>query len=199
MIGGLVLAAGAGTRFGGPKALVQVAGERWVDRAVALLRTGGADIIAVVVGAADISGTTADAIVYNPDWGSGMGSSLRAGLTSPVFAGCSAIAVLLVDQPGIAAEAVARVVAAHADGAELAVATYGGVRGHPVVLGRDHWAGVAAAATGDRGARPYLVAHAGQVRDVACDGLGDPADIDTAAELAARFPAAAQVSPGPAE
>jgi molybdenum cofactor cytidylyltransferase/nicotine blue oxidoreductase len=58
----------------------------------------------------------------------------------------------------------------------LAVATYGGVRGHPVLLGREHWAGVMATATGDEGARRYLAEH--DVVEVDCTGLADPADLD---------------------
>ena len=86
MIGGLVLAAGAGRRFGGPKALVEVAGERWVDRAARVLREGGAEPIVVVVGAAPVEVPGADSVVANPAWAEGMGSSLRAGLAAPALA-----------------------------------------------------------------------------------------------------------------
>ena len=57
-----------------------------------------------------------------------------------------------------------------------AVATYDGVRGHPVLLGREHWAGVGETATGDEGARRYLATH--DVIEVDCTGLADPADLD---------------------
>ena len=67
-------------------------------------------------------------------------------------------------------------VAAHAAPDALAVATYDGVRGHPVLLGRDHWAGVIETATGDEGARRYLAEHA--VSEVDCTGLADPTDLD---------------------
>jgi len=176
VIGGLVLAAGAGRRFGGPKVLVEVDGERWVDRAVRVLREGGAESIVVVVGAAPVE----------------VGSSLRAGLAAAALEACSALVVLLVDQPGVEPAAVRRMIAAHEAGAELAVATYGGERGHPVLLGRSHWGAVAEVAVGDVGARAYLAAHAAEVRAVACDGAGDPADIDTREQLASRFPGAAQ-------
>ena len=192
MIGGLVLAAGAGRRFGGPKVLVEVDGERWVDRAVRVLREGGAESIVVVVGAAPVEVPGADSVVANPDWAEGMGSSLRAGLAAAALEACSALVVLLVDQPGVEPAAVRRMIAAHEAGAELAVATYGGERGHPVLLGRSHWGAVAEAAVGDVGARAYLAAHAAEVRTVACDGAGDPADIDTREQLASRFPGAAQ-------
>jgi molybdenum cofactor cytidylyltransferase/nicotine blue oxidoreductase len=66
--------------------------------------------------------------------------------------------------------------AAHAAPGALAVATYDGVRGHPVLLGREHWAGVIGTATGDEGARRYLATH--EVTEVDCTGLADPADLD---------------------
>ncbi len=183
-VAGLVLAAGAGRRFGGPKALVELDGERLVDRAARVLAAGGADPVVVVLGAAVVDVPGADAVVVNPDWASGMGSSLRAGLAAPALAGCTAVVVVLVDTPGIRATAVRRLVDAHAGGADLAVATYGAERGHPVLLGREHWAGALAAAVGDRGARDYLAAHADEVVEVACDG--DARDADTPAELAGR-------------
>ena len=58
----------------------------------------------------------------------------------------------------------------------LAVATYDGVRAHPVLIGREHWAGVAATVTGDEGARRYLAEHG--ATEIDCTGLADPADLD---------------------
>ena len=83
--------------------------------------------------------------------------------------------VQLVDMPGMTPAALERM-AAHAGPDALAVATYGGVRSHPVLLGREHWAGVADTATGDEGARRYLAAH--EVTEVDCTGLADPTDLD---------------------
>jgi nicotine blue oxidoreductase len=95
----------------------------------------------------------------------------------------NAALVLLVDQPFVGAGAVRAVLGAHAGAASLAVATYGGRRGHPVLLGRDHWAPAAATATGDRGARAYLAARRDELTLVRCDGLGDPVDIDMPEDL----------------
>jgi CTP:molybdopterin cytidylyltransferase MocA len=94
-----------------------------------------------------------------------------------------AVAVLLVDTPGIGPDAVARLLAA-ADGGpkSLVTATYQGKRGHPVILGRDHWAGVAALATADVGARAYLVAHTDLVQTVPCEDVADDTDIDVPPE-----------------
>lgn len=93
-------------------------------------------------------------LVENPAWADGMGSSLRAGLDSLAGTGARAALVSLVDQPGIGAAAVRRVLAAHEDDFSLVSAAYDGVRGHPVLFGAAHWAPIAASATGDRGHAP---------------------------------------------
>ncbi|MBG0817366.1 NTP transferase domain-containing protein [Planomonospora sp. ID82291] len=178
---GLLLAAGSGSRLGGPKALVEFGGERLVDRGVRTLRDGGCRPVVVVLGAATAQVRGA-VTVRNPGWRSGMGSSLRLGLeVLPPDAGH--VVVALVDQPLIGAAVVGRLVRAGRDGAPIAVATYGGARRNPVLIAREHFAGVAELAVGDVGARPFLRAHPELVVEVPCDGLGDPADIDTPADL----------------
>ncbi len=188
-IAGLVLAAGGGSRFGGPKALAVLRGRPLAERAVALLREGGCSPVHIVLGAqaqrAMASLDLGDAVaVTNPGWASGIGSSLRAGLAALPPAADAAV-IVLVDQPLIGAEAVRRVIAAHHAGAAIAVATYGGDFGHPVLLPRVAWAGVAELAQGDTGARAYLRRHPELVTEVACDETGSPADVDTADDLAA--------------
>jgi CTP:molybdopterin cytidylyltransferase MocA len=183
-IAGIVLAAGAGRRFGGPKAVAELDGERLVDRAVRLLRDGGCDPVVAVLGAAVVEVPGADAVVVNAEWAEGMGSSLRAALVSPALAGAGAAVVVLADQPWLSAAAVRAVAAEAARGraaSALVTATYAGERGHPVALGRDHWAGVAALARGDVGARAYLRAHAGAVVEVPCEGSA--ADVDRPGDL----------------
>ncbi|MFC6023057.1 NTP transferase domain-containing protein [Plantactinospora solaniradicis] len=182
-VAGLVLAAGAGRRYGGPKALVRLDGRLLVERAVQLARDGGcAPVVAVLGAAAPIVRTRAelgDALtVENPDWSTGMGSSLRAGLAALGDTDAVAAVVLLVDMPGITAEAVRRLVALAAPD-RLAMAGYGTRRGHPVLLGRAHWAGVSESAVGDVGARPYLRRNAARLRVVPCDDVADDADLDT--------------------
>jgi CTP:molybdopterin cytidylyltransferase MocA len=180
-VAGLVLAAGAGRRYGMPKALVEYEGSLLVERAV---RTAAAvcDPVVVVLGAqADEvrhrAGLGLAMVVVNPEWDTGRASSLRAGLDAlrRLPGRDDAALVTLVDMPGMTPAALDRVAAEAAPGA-LAVATYDGVRGHPVLLGREHWAGVAGTATGDEGARRYLAAH--DVTEVDCSGLADPADLD---------------------
>jgi CTP:molybdopterin cytidylyltransferase MocA len=178
---GLVLAAGAGTRYGMPKALVRHPDRLLVQIAADTLAEAGCHRTVVVLGAAadQVRAAAPDlsAVVVNTDWATGMGSSLRAGLAALAGTDAQAAVVLLVDMPGVSAAAVRRVLA-HAGPHALAMGGYGDRRGHPVLLGRDYWAGVAAGATGDRGARDYLRAHAGLVRVVDVGDVADDRDLD---------------------
>jgi CTP:molybdopterin cytidylyltransferase MocA len=182
-VAGLLLAAGAGRRLGGPKAVLDLAGERLVDRGVRLLRDGGCKPVIVVSGATPLGDVDAD-VVPNPEWATGMGSSLRAGLAALEGTDVTGVVVALVDHPLVGSEAVRRLAAAHAAGSLVAVATYGGQRGNPVLLGRSTWTEVAAVAMGDIGARPFLVGHPELVTPVPCDHTGAPDDVDTAEDLA---------------
>ncbi|MFF6877434.1 NTP transferase domain-containing protein [Streptomyces sp. NPDC012474] len=189
-VAGLLLAAGGGRRLGGrPKALLPHRGRPLVEHAVRVLREGGCATVHVVLGAqadevrarASLPGCV---LVDNPDWEQGMGTSLRAGLGSLAGTGASAALVSLVDQPGVGPEAVTRVLAAHTGAESLVSASYDGVRGHPVLFGAAHWAGIAATAQGDRGARAYLKEHRPEVALVECGDVARPFDIDTEADLA---------------
>ncbi|MEU3255224.1 nucleotidyltransferase family protein [Streptomyces sp. NPDC006997] len=189
-VAGLLLAAGGGRRLGGhPKALLTHRGRPLVEHAVGVLRAAGCARVHVVLGAhADAvreqaTGLADCVLVENPRWEQGMGGSLLAGLESLVGTEARAALVLLVDQPGIGAEAVARVRAAYRDESSLASAAYDGVRGHPVLLGAAHWAGVAGAASGDRGARDYLRERESAVTLIECGDVARPYDIDTEADL----------------
>lgn len=190
VIAGLLLAAGGGRRLGGhPKALLEHRGRLLADHAVATLREGGCGPVHVVLGAAAdevraraaLSGCT---VSVNPEWTDGMGSSLRAGLTALAGTDADAVVVLLVDQPGIGAEAVARVRAAYRSRTSLAAASYGGERGHPVLFGAALWTDIAAGAVGDQGARSYLRAHRDAITLVECSDVAQAYDIDTAEDLA---------------
>ncbi|MEU9477432.1 nucleotidyltransferase family protein [Streptomyces sp. NPDC048191] len=188
-VAGLLLAAGGGRRLGGrPKALLEHRGRLLVEHAVGVLRAGGCARVHVVLGARaeDVrarAGLSGCVLVDNPGWAEGMGSSLRAGLDSLAGTGARAALVSLVDQPGIGPAAVARVLGAYEDEKTLVSAAYDGTRGHPVLFGAAHWPGIAATATGDRGARTYLKQHAAAVRLVECADVAEPYDIDTEADL----------------
>ncbi|MFK3984092.1 NTP transferase domain-containing protein [Micromonospora sp. NPDC050397] len=202
-VAALVLAAGAGRRYGGPKALVTLDGHLLLDRAVATARGGGCGPVLAVLGAgadavreaADLTGVVP---VENPDWATGLGSSLRAGLRALRDSPAVATLVLLVDMPGVTAEAVRRLVALAAP-ETLAVAGYADRRNHPVLLGRAHWDGVATLADGDAGARLYLRRNAERVRVVPCADIADDTDLDTPADLARhrRTPVVPARSPDP--
>jgi nicotine blue oxidoreductase len=201
-VAGVLLAAGEGSRFGRPKALVELDGQTLAERGVNLLRTGGADPILVVTGAAQVNIEGIHA-VYNEQWRTGMGSSLRAALraltdaagahdrsVASVAVDVGAVVVALADQPLIGANAVARLIAAYRGGAGVAVACYDGKPRNPVLLARGHWPEVIAAATGDQGARAFLRARPELVTLVECGDTGRPDDIDTVADLdrvAARY------------
>jgi CTP:molybdopterin cytidylyltransferase MocA len=187
---GLVLAAGAGRRLGGPKALVRLTddGPTLVETAVARVVDGGCDRVVVVVGAsadevaALVAGTGAR-VVRADDWDEGMGASLRAGLSHLGSGDDDLALVTLVDLPDVGAAVVSRVLAAAVgDGrAALARASYDGVPGHPVAIGRDHWAAVITTARGDRGARDHLRATPHHL--VECGDLATGRDLDTAGDL----------------
>ncbi len=181
-VAGILLAAGDGSRLGQPKATVELAGSTLAERGVALLRAGGADPVIVVTGAVpvELPGVVS---VHNPDWMSGMGSSLAAGLRA-LAGGTAAAVIALADQPLVGAAAVRRLIAAHASGATVAVAAYAGQPRNPVLIDRVHWPAVIETATGDAGARTFLRAHPDLVTLVECGDTGSPDDIDTPEDLA---------------
>ena len=186
-VAGVLLAAGQGSRFGRPKALVELDGQTLAERGVAMLLAGGADPVLVVTGAAPVTLAPGHQVhtVYNGEWRTGMGSSLRAALRSapllPPDVGAAVVA--LADQPLVGAEAVARLIAAYRSGASVAVAAYDGQPRNPVLLAREHWAEVIATAAGDQGARAFLRARPDLVTLVECGDTGRPDDIDTPADL----------------
>lgn len=183
-VAGVVLAAGAGTRAGGPKALRRDAdGMPWLHRAVAALRDGGCDSVLVVLGA-DAAGArdlvpVGSTVVVAERWADGLSESLHAGLAAAP-ADATAVVVTLVDLPGLPAAAVERLLVEPLGPATLRRASYDGRPGHPVVIGRDHWAAASAAAEGDRGAGPYLSAQGAEL--VELSGLWDGADDDGPAD-----------------
>ena len=180
-IDGLLLAAGAGRRMGRPKALV----EGWLESAVRTLTEGGCAQVTVVLGASAeealplLEGTGATAVVA-ADWADGMSASLRAGLVALEGMDADAALVSLVDLPDLTPAVVARVLRGGAGAGTLRRAAYGGEPGHPVLIGRDHWAGVAGEAAGARGARGYLATH--DVELVECGDLATGRDVDSVSD-----------------
>jgi CTP:molybdopterin cytidylyltransferase MocA len=168
-VGGVVLAAGAATRYGSPKQRLLLA--EVLER---LDRSAEIDEVVVVTGAYEIE--TSARVVRCPNWEDGPGASLRCGLEA-LSEGTTAAVIVLADGPDLAAEAVDRVVAAWRGGAgNVVAASYHGSRGHPVVLDRSVWSTIP-----DEGARalePVLVP---------CDDIGSPGDVDRPEDLPGRL------------
>lgn len=182
---GVVLAAGGGSRFaasGGraPKLLAPVGGVALVDRAVAAALGGGLAGVVLVDGAVDLSDRAGGdcTVLHNPGWSDGMAGSLLLAVSHARAGGHDAVVVGLADQPGVTSGAWAAVAAAP-DEPPIAVATYGGRRGHPVRLHRSVWDLLPV--RGDEGARTLMHERPELVREVPCSG--DPADVDTLEDL----------------
>ncbi|MFD1722011.1 nucleotidyltransferase family protein [Amnibacterium endophyticum] len=185
---GLVLAAGAGRRFGGPKALARTGGgEPWTARAARTLRAGGCDDVLVVLGAEEEAARALlprdVRVVLAPRWRDGVGASLSAGVAA--LPAADTAVVVPVDLPGLPAAVVARVLDAVPDRGDLARAVYAGAPGHPVALGADHWRAFRDDLRGDEGGRRYLELHG--AAHVECGDLFDGADVDHRAQPPTRF------------
>ncbi|MBT2512489.1 nicotine blue oxidoreductase [Arthrobacter sp. ISL-30] len=191
---GVLLAAGAGIRLGlGPKALLPFRGRTLVEVLADTLLDGGCKEVEVVIGAEAervLSSTDLHAhrVIENPEWASGMASSFSAGVEA---AAGSDVLVALVDQPGLTAEAVRRIISAHRPG-RITAAAYsrpdGAVRrGHPVLFDGRLAAEAAMTAEGDTGARRFLEEHPELIDLVDCPSfpgaLPGDADVDTPSEL----------------
>lgn len=171
---GIVLAAGAGVRYGMPKVLA--AQGQWLSLAVAALSGGGCDDVIVVLGAASVDVPPPARAVVAGNWRQGMGASLRVGLAAADEADYAV--VLTVDTPDIGADVVCRVLtAAHDSDSGIARATYDGRPGHPVVISRRHWPALLQTLGGDEGARRFLSDRTDVVA-VDCADLATGADID---------------------
>jgi molybdenum cofactor cytidylyltransferase len=183
VIAGIVLAAGAGTRFGGRKQLAELDGRPLLEHALEALESApvadrivvlGADADEVAAGV-DLHGARA---VVCEAWAEGQSASLRTGLDAAGDA--QAVVITLGDQPHIAARAIAAVIAARGDGAQAVRATYDGTASHPTLIERELFPALHQL-TGDEGAR--VVLQGARVTEVPCDGLGDPDDVDTPDQL----------------
>jgi molybdenum cofactor cytidylyltransferase len=182
VIGGLVLAAGAATRFGAQKQLAELDGVPLLEHALRAIRSAGVDRVVVVLGsaadeiAARVNLHGADPVVC-ARWDEGQSASLACGLAE--LADCEAVVVTLGDQPRVSPEAIRRVIAGR-NGASAIRATYNDNPGHPVLLERDLFEALRDV-SGDKGARNLLLSL--PVRDIPCDDLGGGEDVDTPAEL----------------
>jgi CTP:molybdopterin cytidylyltransferase MocA len=178
---GLLLAAGAGSRMGMPKAaVVEPDGTSWLARAGQVLHDGGCARVVALLGAC---GGTSAALAPDlehelcADWHLGLSATLAHGLRLlDATSDATAAVIHLVDLPDVTAAVVRRVVGDGASPASLRRATYGDVVGHPVLLGREHWLPIAEWVTGDAGAGGYLTSHGAE--RVECGDLATGADKD---------------------
>lgn len=171
----VVLAAGAATRFGAPKQRLLL------PHVLRRLRDAGLDDVVVVAGAHPLEADGAR-VVTCAEWQRGPGVSLRFGLAA-LAPDVAAAVVCLADGPNLSAQAVHRVVSARREGGrDVVAASYGGVRGHPVVVGRSAWPLVP-----DEGARSLEAAL------VPCDDLGSPGDVDRADDVGRLEPPLAEL------
>ncbi len=177
----VILAAGAGSRFGRPgeKLRANVGRATILGAAVAPALEAGLDELVVVTGATDLSDLCPPeaTVLSNGNWKEGQATSLRAAVDWCHRQGHSAMVVGLGDMPGLTAEAWRTV--AEAPGGPIVVATYRGRRGHPVRLDAEVWPSLPLG--GDEGARALIARHPELVTEVACSGR--PADIDTREDL----------------
>jgi molybdenum cofactor cytidylyltransferase len=174
---GVLLAAGAGRRYGKPKVLV----EGWLDIAVRALRDGGCDDVVLVLGAGEVPAPRGVIAVTASDWDQGLSASVRAGLARAERTPADFAALHVIDTPDVGAAVVARVLnRALVSRSGLARVYFGDRPGHPVVLARRHWSGVLGVMSGDSGAGTYLHSR-DDVEHVDCSDLATGRDIDAPA------------------
>ncbi len=141
MIAGLVLAAGESTRMATDKALLEFRGRTFLETVVEKLREGGIERIAVVLGhhAQEIQSAVKPPgalIIVNPEYRRGQTSSLQAGLKSLAGSNPEAVVLALVDHPAFSPETLRRlIVTLRTSNAAVAIPTYQGKRGHPILIG----------------------------------------------------------------
>ncbi|MBI3213458.1 MAG: nucleotidyltransferase family protein [Mycobacterium sp.] len=173
---GVLLAAGAGSRYGMPKVLAEQG--NWLANAVRVLAGGGCGEAIVVLGAADVAVPAPARAVIARDWADGLSASVRTGLTAARAGGADYAVLHLVDIPDVGADVVARVLAAAiGTPSGIARASFAGRPGHPVVIARRYWPALTATLRGDRGAGEFLRAR-DDVTVVECADLASGADVD---------------------
>ena len=188
--GAVILAAGASTRMGTPKQLLELDGQPLVVRAVAAALASPAWPVVVVLGAhaekiRPVLARLPVLIADSPAWAEGMAASIRAGVTTlrQFSRALDGALVALCDQPAFSADTIARLVAAQgSSGRSIAAAHYRGRHGAPALFLRAHFETLAHH-TGEEGARALLHGDPARVASVDLPALAH--DLDTPADLAA--------------
>jgi molybdenum cofactor cytidylyltransferase len=183
----VVLAAGASTRFGSPKQLVRVAGRPLLHTAVtrAAEVTGNSLIVVLGAGAAQLAPLlkhSPGAVVINQVWREGLASSIRAGVAR-LPAACSAVMLLLADQPSITADDLRRLAGSwRKQPQQIAAALYGGSCGAPAIFPRSSFRALSEL-RGDKGAQALLMRDPDRVVRVPMPSAA--IDVDTPEDLLA--------------
>ncbi|WP_082975082.1 NTP transferase domain-containing protein [Mycobacterium sp. E3247] len=171
---GVLLAAGAGSRYGKPKVLV----DGWLEAAVDALQDGGCAGVVLVLGAVEVPAPVGVTAIAAPDWREGLSASVRAGLNQADRMHADYAVLHVIDTPDVGAAVVARVLdRAVGSTSGLARAVFGDRPGHPVVIARRHWPEVLSRISGDQGAGAYLRTRH-DVELVDCADLAGGRDID---------------------
>ena len=190
-VSAVVLAAGAGSRFGGGKLLAPYRRRPLIEAVLSELREAPVDEIIAVVG--ESAGDEGERlrrvctlygarIAENPQWQEGISTSVKRGLAACAPDARAAV-VLLGDQPLVGETAVELLVRAFEEGADVAVATYGERPRNPALFARGVWTMLGEELSGDEGARKFIRRHPDLVTEVACDDVANPADVDTVEDL----------------
>ena len=186
-IGAVVLAAGASTRLGFPKQLVMHEGEPLVRRTAVAAAEAGADPVVVVLGsdaeaiAAALTGLLSVRTVVNPEWRTGLASSLAVGLREVLADGsCEAALVTLADQPLVDSTGLARLIRAFDGEHRIVASAYANTVGVPAIFAREY-VDELTRLTGDSGAGSWLRARGGEVTAVPLRGAAF--DIDGSSDV----------------
>ncbi len=158
-----------------PKAEFRYGGDRLVDLAVRTARDGGCEHVLVVLGAHVCEVPSAE-VIHNPNWRSGLASSLSAGLDQLAGLGSvDRVIITLVDEPNIAPADIQQLVRSTS---HLAATRYGDQWSHPVLIHSSHWNALQQTLAGDRGARPYLMEHLDELTFYQASNLAGLDDVD---------------------
>ena len=179
----IMLAAGGSTRLGSPKQLLSYDGQTLIRRAATAAVESSCDRVVIVIGsrAEDMKRELEDLpvlIVENPEWQTGMSSSIRAGLSETT--GAEAVLIMLCDQPFVTADVLDSLIDTyHKTGLPIVASDYGAMRGVPALFAKELFAELASL-IGDEGARRLIARHPEMVATIAFAAC--VFDVDTPAD-----------------
>jgi len=189
-IGAVVLAAGGSTRLGRPKQLIVHEGATLVRHAVIAAHDTGARPVIVVLGAdaelvaAQVPDRPGIETVFNPQWQTGISSSICAGLKALSARGVDGVLMTLADQPRVSATALDRLIAAFSENNRIVASGYSGTSGVPAIFGSEYFPELLKL-EGDRGAGAWL--RSGSDSTTVVPFPEAEVDVDTEVDVAALY------------